>query len=245
MIKLILIAFLSFALSEVSAHHKHNEEELSDFDPNCQIAGSVKVKLSVNVPPGACGCPDEEESEDLCLGMENSKKISDALLSVLEASGDSWEVINALQIHRFIAGMDYQDFANHIKNSEFSFEGFEELKELVSKFRVCKKECKVFFTLRKAFRENSANAQVQVVENGDHLELSVNGNLVILSDAIKEIQEQLVKDIRYNKVVIKTKTFFADALLPNHIWSGKHLRVEAETFVVVSKNVLWDMTGCE
>lgn len=245
MIKLILIAFLSLALSGTVSAHKDNSEELKNFDPNCQIAGSVKVKLSINVPPGACGCPSEEESEDLCLGLENSKKISDAVLHVLEANGHSWEVIDALLVHRFMAGMEYNDFASNIKNNDFEFEGYEDLKTLVETYKVCKKECKVYFTLRKAFRENSANANVEVIENGDLLELNVAGDLVILSDAVQEIQEQLVRDIRFSKVVIRTKTFIADALLPNSIWSGKELRIEAENFLVANRVVIWDVSGCK
>jgi hypothetical protein len=240
MIKLILIVFLSLALSESVYAKKDNAEELSEFDPDCQIAGSVKVKLSINVPPGACGCPSEEESTDLCLGLENSKKISDAVLNVLEANGHSWEVISSLQIHKFMSGGDY-----NIKNSDFEFEGFSDLKDLVSTYRICKKECKVYFTLRKSLRENSADAKIEVVENGDLKELNVEGDLVILSDAIKEIQEQLVKDIAFTKVNIKATTFFADALLPSSIWHGKALRIEAKNFLVASKTVAWDVTGCK
>jgi hypothetical protein len=245
MIKLILIVFLSLALSESVYAKKDNAEELSEFDPNCQIAGSVKVKLSINVPPGACGCPSEEESTDLCLGLENSKKISDAVLNVLAANGNSWDVISSLQIHKFMSGMDYTDFANNIKSNDFEFEGFSELKDLVTTYRICKKECKVYFTLRKSLRENSADAETKVFEEGDLKELIVDGDLIILSDIIKEIQEQIVKDIAFTKVTMKAKTFIADALLPGSIWHGKTLRIEATNFLVASKTVAWDVTGCE
>ena len=252
MIKLILIAFLSFALSgQVYGHSASSSGEdvkAEEWDPDCQVAGSAKIKLSINVPPGGCGCPsdEDEEKENLCLGLDNSKKISDALLNILDWNDHSYDVIEALQITQFMNGMEYNDFSDNIKNNDFTFAGFAELKELVETYRVCRKECQVYFTLRKTLRENAAVASTEESVNAyGTLDFIVKGDLIILSDSIKEIQEQLVRESQYTDVIIKAKTFIADVNLMSNVWHGKHLRVEATNFLIGAKTVLWDLESCK
>lgn len=241
MIKLILIAFLSLALSGPVYGH---DDESADCYP-----GNARIKLSISVPAGACGCDSDEEEgekEDLCLGLENSKKISDAVLNVLELNDHSYDVIDKLLIHRFVYGLEYNDFSDNIKNNDFEFEGFAELKELVEKYKVCKKECKVYFTLRKALRENAADTNMAEVNNEgeDTQSITLEGKIVILGDSVKELQEKIVTNNKVTKVVIKTKTFIGDVNLFNAIWHGKHIRVEAENFIAASKNTFWDVSAC-
>lgn len=253
MIKLILIAFLSFALSgQVYGHSTSSSgedvREAEEWDADCQVAGSAKIKLSINVPPGGCGCPsdEDEEKEDLCLGLDNSKKISDALLNILDWNDHSYDVIEALQITQFMNGMEYNDFSDNIKNNDFPFAGFAELKELVQMYKICKKECQVYFTLRKTLRENAAVASTEESVNVyGTLDFIVKGDLVILSDSIKEIQEQLVRESQYTDVIIKAKTFIADVNLMRDVWHGKHLRIEATNFLIGAKTVLWDLESCK
>lgn len=242
MIKLILLSFLCLALN--GPVYGHSEEA----NPDCLTAGSVKIKLSINVPPGACGCDSTEngEEQNLCLGLENSQKISDAVLDVLKRNPESsYDVIKNLQLHRFIYGMEYNDFSKNIKDNDFSFDGYAELKELVGKYKICKKECKVYFTLRKALRENAANAKITEEKNadGDSKTITVEGDVIVLGDSIKEIQELLVRDIQVTNVVFKAKTFLADVNLPNALWHGKFVRVEAENMMITATSV-WDVDGC-
>jgi hypothetical protein len=255
MIKFILIAILSFALSgTVIAHDEELEilqqqeddlkqDELNAFDPECQIAGSVKVKLSVKVPPGGCGCPeDEDESTDNCLGIENSKKISDAVIDILHANGDSYDVISALQIPAFLSGGEYNSFADNIKQNDYEFEGFADLKELVETYKICKKECKVYFTLRKALRENAADAAMNEENQDDGTKtLTIAGPVVVLSDIVVEVQSKLMRDIQITNVVFDTPTFFADSNLPNTYWHGKKLTIRATNFVITTSTVAWDL----
>lgn len=242
MIKLILIAFLCFALS--GPVYGSDDDAQSD----CQTAGSARIKLSINVPEGACGCDsdDDEETEDRCLGLENSQKISDALLNVLDKNGHSFDVIQKLLIHRFIYGLEYNDFSDNIKNNDFEFEGYAKLKRLVEKYRVCKKECKVYFTLRKALRENAASSGsiVEIVNDDGTKTLIVEGSVIILSDSVKDVQERIVSDSRYTSVVFKASTFISDTHLMNALWHGKTLRVEAENFIAATKTSLWSVEAC-
>lgn len=252
MIKFILIAILSFALSATviaqDELEQMKQDDLDNFNPDCQLAGSVRVKLSVKVPTGGCGCPEEEEehSTDNCLGVENSKKISDTVLDILHANGDSYDVISALKIPAFLSGGKYSAFAENIKQNDFEFEGFSELKELVEKYKICKKECKVYFTLRKALRENAANAEMKEETHDDGTKtLTISGTVVVLSDVVVEIQSKLLKDIQITSVVFDTTTFFADSNLPNTYWHGKKLNVRATNFVITVSTVAWDLHPCK
>lgn len=242
MIKLILVAFLCFALS--GPVYGTDDEQ-----PDCQIAGNARIKLSINVPEGACGCDsdEDEDSENRCLGLDNSQKISDAVLNVLDKNGHSYDVIEKLMIHRFIYGLEYNDFSDNIKNNYFNFEGYADLKELVQKYRVCKKECKVYYTLRKALRENSASAgSLSETVNGDGTKtLTVDGNFIILSDTVKDVQEKIVKDSRYTKVVFKASTFVSDVHLMNALWHGKVVRIEAENVIAGTKTSMWNVEACK
>jgi GTPase SAR1 family protein len=243
MIKLILIAFLCFALNGPVYGHSEEEEPAK---PDCLTAGSAKIKLSINVPPGACGCPDDDDEDgaSLCLGLENSQKISDAIQNIIKSNGDSYDVIQKLKLHRFMYGMEYNDFSANIKENDFDLVGFAELKELVEKYRICKKECKVYYTLRKSLRDDSASAVVEEIVNDDNTKtIVVTGNLVILGDAINEIQEKMVRDIQITGVTIKASTLIADANLMNALWHGKKLRIEASNLVTVASRVI-DVSAC-
>jgi hypothetical protein len=244
MIKLILIAFLCFALSG-PVYGDSEEEEPAKSD--CLTAGSAKIKLSINVPPGACGCPDDddEEAASLCLGLENSQKISDAVQNIIKSNEDSYDVIQKLKLHRFMYGMEYNDFSANIKDNDFDLVGFAELKELVEKYKICKKECKVYYTLRKSLRDDSASATVEEIKNADGKTktITVTGKLVILGDSINEVQEKMVKDIQVTGVTIKATTLIADVNLMNALWHGKKLRIEATNLVTVANRVI-DVSAC-
>lgn len=240
MIKLILIAFLSLALS--GPVHGHDDEPAECYP------GQARIKLSIKVPEGACGCSsdeEEEEEENVCLGMENSKKISDAILYILRNNDDTYDVLTKLSLHKFMYGLDYSDFEDIIKDNDFDLNGFAELKELVEKYRVCKRECKVYFTLRKTLQEEAAYAIIREEENGDGFRTLIldgaEGKLVILGDSIKELQEMIVSDAYINTVTIKAPTIIADVDLLPGIWHGMHIRVEAENFLATAKRSKWDV----
>lgn len=226
MIKLILIAVLLVALNE-PVNGKIEEKFLKE--------DGYHFNLNLD---------DDLPCEDKCLGLKNSKKISYAVLYVIHANQFSYEVLTDLRIIDFLYDIiGYNEFSEHIKRNNFNYKGYDKLKVLVKRYRVCAKVCKVYSQFRKAVLENAADANLQEIINEDGTKgIKVSGELVILKDIIEDLQYYIQNNLLYKEIRIEAKTFVADVFLDNENWHGKRIIVKATT-VMVPNTIVWDVSA--
>lgn len=241
---IVIIAVLCLAFDE----QVRGESSEASCDDECN--GGATIQFSIDVAGGAnCdeddAAPEEEiVEEDTCLGSKNSKRISKALLKVLHGNGDLYQVLLDLKIIDFMYDLlSYQEFADHIKESDLDYEGFARLKKLVTKFKVCKKVCKVYFQLRKTLRDHAANAQLNENANdNEQTVITVTGDLILYDDVREEL-ENYIKD-RQNVVAVnfEATTFILDSSMRQSVWHGKHVNFKAENFIV-PREVMINVAG--
>lgn len=241
MIKFTLLALLCFSLGN---------EILARFEED--KVGSDGYRLEVSYNDGNC-CKDlkdpneSPEDEPVCLNSKNSQLISDQTLVVLKRAESSYDSIKALRIPEFMIGaITYQEWADNILFGNYNFDGFAKLKQLVSKYVLCKKVCKVFFFLRQALREHTATAEfdntyetvfVTETESYDLRFLKVSGDLIVLGDVRKDIELnfQVANDDGepFAGVVFEAETMIIDShLLENKGWAGKFIRIDVNNVIV-------------
>lgn len=245
MIKFTLLALLCFSFSD---------EILGGF--NEDLVGSDGYNLEIRYDDGVC-CEDKNapdaspEVEIACLNSKNSRLISDATLEVLYRADHSYEAIMALRIPEFmISRITYQEWADNILYGNHNFAGFNKLKQLVSKYVLCKKVCKVFFFLRESLREHAARADFDNVYKPNLGRfLHVSGDLIILGDVRKDIEMNFLdekdKPNPFVGVIFECETLIIDSnLIDSKGWAGKLINIDAEN-VIVPKNYAWFVLGNE
>ena len=223
--KLIVFAGLCLALCSVANAVVREKKRGSD---------GYKFKLDLD---------DERCCADHCLDVKNSQKISDALVNVLIASNHAYDVLVSLKVIDFMySKVSYQVFAENIKDNDFDVEGYERLQQLVNKYKICGKVCKVSSTLKKALRAKAANAQVDHSDNEDGSEnISITGDLIILSD-IKHELEDLSSKSKTSRIAIVANTLIIDEDLDNEIWHSNTIDIHVGT-LAIPKSVTWDLRG--
>lgn len=245
MFKLIL----AIALVAVTVHGQSGSHEVAVAGEsgggscNSPCGGKTKIKLEIIVPSGGCG--GQAPVEDNCLGVKNSKKISRAILNVLARNEEySFDVLTNLQIIEFTYGIiDYQTFADNIKNNDFDYVGYPRLKKFVNKYEVCKSVCKVYAVLRKALRENAATASVELnTDDNGNLNVNVVGDLIILNDATEQILGYLNSEPSVMTVNFISKIFIVDTNILGGPFAGKNINVDTVDFLVPT-DVTWDISG--
>lgn len=181
-----------------------------------------------------------KKPEDLCLGSENSLKISKNLLKLLVNNSDkTFEILTNLRIIDFMyANIGYNDFSANIKNNDYSYTGYEKLKSLVKKYRVCKKVCKVYSQLRQALLQNAAYASI-VQDSGT---VTVNGDFTIVSQIRQKIEELINGGTPVTNVNFVADTFIADDNLMSSVWGGVIVNVKATNFII-PRDLLWDASA--
>lgn len=104
-----------------------------------------------------------------CLNAKNSKKITEALLDVLDNCSNSLQCLrDLLVIDYMFSFVTYVNFADNIKEHDFGYGGFFKLQQYVYEFQLCKKECKVFYELKQALiKRTAAGVTVDKIENAD------------------------------------------------------------------------------
>lgn len=217
MIKFILIAVLCVALAE-RASAKIVEKRV----------GKDGYKFVLDTDDDRC-------CEDTCLATENSKKISNAIINIIHSNEDIiHEVLRELRILDFLYEfISYQDFADWITNNDYSYIGYERLQQMVKRYKICKKVCKVYHQLRKAIEEQAAEVQMFEIVNEDGTKtLQVVGNLVVLGDILVDLENYFINDHDYTKVEFVCKTFIADVNFDQDNWSGKNIVVTSDVFIV-------------
>jgi hypothetical protein len=244
MIKFTLLALLCFSLGDGILGKFHEDK-----------VGSDGYHLEISYNDGTC-CKDTKdpeaspEEEPVCLNSKNSKLIADQVLVVLKRAEQSYESIKALRIPEFMIGrITYQEWADNVIFGNYQLDGFAKLKQLVSKYVLCKKVCKVFFFLREEIR-NHAATNVDFEDESDPnfgRFLKVSGDLVVLSDVRKdiEIQFQAAEDdgAPFQGILFEAETMIIDSnLLENKGWAGKLVRLDAAS-VIVPKNYGWYVAG--
>lgn len=248
MIKFVLLALLSFSL---------NDEIFGRFEED--KVGSDGYHLELKFDDGVC-CKDKKaedaspENEPICLNSKNSQLIADQTLIVLKRADTSYEALKALKIPEFmISKITYQEWAANIEYGNYNLEGFSKLKELVTKFVLCKKVCKVFFFLRESLREHAAVTNVEdIIEDfGDYQEkyIKISGDLIILGDVRKAIELTMAAAEAdgqpYVGVLFESETMIIDSnLLDNKGWAGKNILLDVEN-VIVPKSYSWYVDGNE
>lgn len=187
---------------------------------------------------------DENCCKDHCLATKNSAKISKAVLDVIHQNGDTYEVLKTLKIIDFMSGnIVYEEFADNIKDNDYELVRYETLQQLVRRYKICKKVCKVYYELRKAIRENAANAELHInpKENGK-VKIIISGNLIVLSDILTELEEQLMSDPSIDEIEFSCDTFIIDSDLFNSVWHGKIVSSVSINLIVV-RDITWDVRG--
>ena len=248
MIKFVLLALLSFSL---------NDEIFGRFEED--KVGSDGYHLELKFDDGVC-CKDKKaedaspENEPICLNTKNSQLIADQTLIVLKRADTSYEALKALKIPEFmISKITYQEWAANIEYGNYNFEGFSKLKDLVTKFVLCKKVCKVFFFLRESLRVHAAetNFDDHIEDFGDYQEkyIKISGDLVILGDVRKALELNMAANEAdgqpYSGVLFEAETMIIDSnLLDNKGWAGKNILLDVEN-VIVPKSYSWFVDGNE
>lgn len=225
MIKLLLIVVLAFALQE-------------------PVSGKVDEQFLGNDGYYFLWDYDSEKlCNAVCLDINNSRKVARALLYLLHANEDLPNLVTDIRLvdfmYRFIT---YNDFAEHIKANDFSYEGYARLKVLVSKFRVCGDKPKVL----KQFRMGLASDAADTIQfYGDTQEdgttvVSVYGNFILLSEIIGDL-ENLVVDPSIRSVQFHANVMIADANMEQSIWHGQAVDVTAN-LLASPYQVSWDVS---
>jgi hypothetical protein len=226
MIKLLFLAVLCIALYE-PVQSKVKEER-----------SKTNYKLSIDFDDNKC-------CENTCLGTRNSKKISNAVLALIHANGQSYAVLKELKILDLMYDhINYQKWSAWIKGGDYGYPGFKKLQRLVNRYKVCKNVCKVFFQLRKAIRDHAgddATYQLGITENRNKIVKATSG-LIVLADIRDALEILLSENPRIVEIQFEGTTFVADATLRRKYWGGKRISVKAQT-VVIPKNIIWDVRG--
>jgi hypothetical protein len=229
--KLIIFAILivCLALNEPIHGKKVRREKIKDCS---SVRTAIKLNIDV-VEPKDC------YSEDLCLGKENSQEITDALLHVLNSNEE--QIIEALQdlliIEFMYADISYEEWASNIRENKFDYEGYKELRKLVTKYQVCKKICHVWFMLRKTLRDNVNKAVIRV--EGDTM--YVEGDTIIISEAHEDYAKILEDNPNIKNIVITAKFLIADEDIRA---PGINIDVNCKVFVI-PRYTEWDVTKGE
>jgi hypothetical protein len=245
MIKFILLALLCFTLSDqISA--KFQEDKV----------GHDGYRLEAKFDDETC-CKDTKKKDaspevvQVCLDSKNSKKIADAVIAVIQKAsmiGQSYEVVKALRIPEFmVSKITYQEWAENIEHITYNFEGFSKLQQLVTKYVLCKKVCKVFFHLRDALRQHAATADLDEVPLTDTTsEIAVTGDLIVLGDIRKDIEHAFLAPPAgktYTQVRFSCDTLIIDAnLLDTNGWAGINIVIDCDN-VIVPKRSAWYVDG--
>lgn len=227
MIKFIILSLLSIALFG-PVHSKITESNL----------GEDGYSLVIDID-------DNRPCEDKCLATKNSKKISNAILHVLHAANNSYNVLADLRVIEFIYGIiDYKEFADNIKQNNFNYVGYTKLQNLVNRYRVCKKVCKVYSQLRKALKANAGSAPIYENDNPDGTKnIEVDGTLCILADLYRNLEAFLAQDPTYGGVNFNCQIFIADVNLEQGVWAGVNITVASNVTIVPLPFVTWDVTA--
>lgn len=188
---------------------------------------------------------DNRPCEDKCLATKNSKKISDAILHVLHKAKNSYDVLADLMIIEFIYDqIDYKEWAENIKNNDFEYEGYEKLQNLVKRYKVCQKVCKVYSQLRKALRQHAGAAKMYENDSPDgSKDIEIVGDLCILEDFIDDLERFISQDRAFQRIVFHCPIFIADTNLKQEKWTGMDVQVNADLTVVPRQFVSWDVTA--
>lgn len=188
---------------------------------------------------------DHRCCKDTCLNAENSKKISDAVLTVLKLNGMTYTNLKALMIVDFMtANIVYEEFADNIKNHDYILRGYTMLQNLVNRYKICPGiKCEVYFELRQAIRKMVEDSEMFVEPQSDgSKQLIFSGDLLVLSDILPYIENAFTNDPEIKSVYFDTPLFIVDTNLLNSAWHGKSVTVGAYTIYIVN-NVLWDVRG--
>lgn len=223
MIKLIFLAVLCIALYEPV------QSTITEEKTDCGY------KLHIVIDPN-------KKCKDNCLGSKNSKKVSHAVLAVIHANGHSKQVLDDLRLIPFIYGqITYNKWADYIKSTELSYEGFEELQKVVRRYKVCKNVCKVFHQLRTSLKNRAAEDADYVEGVSETGERVVRGvaELFILSDNTAALRELLKENPDISEIQFECNTFIADDSLKSPEFKGLIWSVKADDFVL-TKNLIWD-----
>lgn len=227
MIKLIINSFLCFALIG-PAVSKISESKI----------GADGWHLVIDLD-------DNRACEDKCLATNNSKKISNAFLNVLQQANHSYDALADLLFVEFVYGLaDYNQWAQNIKQNDFEYEGYEKLQNLVNRYKVCQKVCKVYSQLRKALKKHAGDARMYENDNVDgSKEIEVNGEICILADMQDNLERFISQDRAYQKVSFNCQVFIADVNLNQAAWAGIDIDVKAEVTIVPLPFITWDVTA--
>ena len=187
---------------------------------------------------------DNRSCEDKCLATKNSKKISDATLYVLHAAKNSYNVLEDLLIIDFMYGqIDYKEWASNIKSNDFDYEGYEKLQNLVKRYRVCKKVCKVYSQFRKALKDKAGDVKMYENDNADGTkDIEVNGDMCVLADMKDDLERFISQDRSFNLITFNCPVCIADTDLDKGVWSGMNIKVNSKVFIAPVDSV-WDVTA--
>lgn len=170
-----------------------------------------------------------------CLNSENSRKIIDALLDVLDKCHNSLQCLLDLGVINYMYSFSlYQNFSANIKDHDYSYEGFFKLQKYVYEFELCKKECKVFYELRKALIDRTAAyVSVDQIENDDgSVDCVVQGDtMIVLSVFIDRLKSCISDDIVSGFQII-SQTLIIDDDMDNVDFHGMNAHFEADTIFV-------------
>lgn len=170
-----------------------------------------------------------------CLDSKNSKKITEALLNVLDNSNNSLQSLRDLKVIDYIYSfVTYQDFAANIKENDFAYEGFFKLQKYVYEFELCKKECKVFYELRKALLDRTANeVTVDQMPNDDGSSTCVvNSPTFLCLSAVLDRVKECIKEEGVKGFEIHSQTLVIDTYMHVSDFHGMNALFDADTMIV-------------
>lgn len=176
-----------------------------------------------------------------CLNSKNSKKIIDALLDVLEKCHNSLQCLLDLQVFDYMYSyILYQNFSANIRDNDYPYDGYFKLQKYIYEFQLCKKECKVFYELRKALIDRTeAYVSVNKVdyENGtvicrvESRDESEDSSMLVLS-VFQDRLKKCCSDPIVSGFLIKTQTLVMDDYMDNADYHGKNAEFNAYTIFV-------------
>lgn len=170
-----------------------------------------------------------------CLDSKNSKKITDALLEVLDKSNNSLQCLQDLLVIDYMYMLvTYQQWADNIKERDLPYEGFYKLQKYVYEFELCKKECKVFYELRKALVDRTAalvSVDQIVKDDGSLVCFMVSSTLLVLS-VFSDRLKACCRDGNVSGFEIHGQTLIIDDYIYREDFHGLNALFDAVTLIV-------------
>lgn len=182
-----------------------------------------------------------------CLNSQNSKKIIDALLDLLEKCHNSLQCLLDLMVFDYMYSyILYQNFSANIRDHDFPYDGFWKLQKYVYEFELCKKECKVFYELRKALIDRTAAyVSVNKVQDANGTVTcrvdSSSGTMLVLSVFLDRLTS-CCSDDDVSGFVINTETLVMDDYMDNADFHGKDATFIANN-IFVPYDTICNFTG--